>query len=98
MELRTHAATIPLEPHWIFSYGINPLVVSIHGCISIDFAIKNSATREPLDGGKDKTLEITDISVIWFYGYIGYIGGYFGKKISINVKLIKIYKSIRKTS
>ena len=51
MESRPHAATIPLEPHWIFSYGINPLVVSIHGCISIDFAIKNSATREPLDGG-----------------------------------------------
>ena len=58
MESRPHAATIPLEPHWIFSHGImthacshNPLVVSIHGCISIDFAIKNSATREPLDGG-----------------------------------------------
>ena len=57
MESRTHAATIPLEPHWIFSYGIMDacmqpsLVVSIHGCISIDFAIKNSATRKPLDGG-----------------------------------------------
>ena len=80
---------------WTHACSHNPLVVSIHGCISIDFAIKNSATREPLDGGKDKTLEMT---VIWFYGYIGYIGGYFGKKISINVKLIKIYKSIRKTS
>ena len=41
------------------------------------------------------------------HGYIGtsilriyrrYIDGYFEKKISINLKLIKIYKNIRKTS
>ena len=41
------------------------------------------------------------------HGYIGtsilriyrrYIGGCFEKKISINLKLIKIYKNIRKTS
>ena len=45
-----------------------------------------------------KILVIMDISVLRFYGWIGYIGGYFGKKISIGLKLIQIYKNIRKTS
>ena len=35
---------------------------------------------------------IMDISVLRFYEYIGYIGEYFGKKISVSLKLIKIYK------
>ena len=41
---------------------------------------------------------ITDISVLWFYEWIEYIDGYFEKKISIGLKLIKIYKNIIKTS
>ena len=38
---------------------------------------------------------ITNISVLQFYGYID---GYSEKKISIGLKLIKIYKNTRKTS
>ena len=45
---------------------------------------------------------ITDVSVLRFYRYIGYIGDISAdileKKISISLKLIKIYKNIRKTS
>ena len=48
---------------------------------------------------KDKNIEnhgYIDTSILWIYHR--YIGGYFEKKISINVKLIKIYKNIIKTS
>ena len=46
-----------------------------------------------------KILVITDISILRFYGYIGDIStDILKKKISINLKLIKIYKNIRKTS
>ena len=37
--------------------------------------------------------------ILWIYRiYQRYIDGYFGKKISIYLKLIKIYKNIRKAS
>ena len=39
---------------------------------------------------------ITDILVLRFYGYIGDISRIFWKKKSISLKLIKIYKNIRK--
>ena len=51
-----------------------------------------------MEGLQIKILIITDILVLRFYGYIRYIDEYFGKKISISLKLIKIYKNIRKTS
>ena len=41
---------------------------------------------------------ITDILVLWFIGYIEDISMNILKKISINLKLIRIYKNIRKTS
>ena len=38
------------------------------------------------------------ISVFRFYGYIECFNGYFGKKISVYLKLIKTYENIEKNS
>ena len=52
------------------------------------------------DVGKNKISLIIDILIFWFYGYIEYIRDnadeYFGKKILVWLKVIKIHKNIRK--
>ena len=58
----------------------------------------------PLELPRMKISVITDISVLRFYGYIGYIGdifgyigGYFGKKYWC-LKLLKTHENVKKTS
>ena len=45
-----------------------------------------------------KILVITNISILQFYGYVGYIlVDILKKKILIGLKLIKIHRNVRKT-